>query len=154
DFKAEAPTTQEKKFEKVFQFNPGILRIPAGTTIELRAWATDYYPGREAASSPPYRISVIGTEKHAEMIRQRLESLMNRLEEVTRAEEKIANETRDLKDLSKDKLAKEETTQQLESAKEEQTQAAVNLEQIAKEGLRTLREALRNPTLSPDMLRE
>ena len=90
-----------KYIEHTINFSPAVLGIPAETTIEVRAFAIDYLPGRERSESPVYRIHVMGNAQHAEMVRQNLESLLVQLEEVTRLEEKIASDTRELKDLQK-----------------------------------------------------
>jgi hypothetical protein len=153
-FKTEAASSQEKKFESVFRFSPGLLKVPAESAVELRAYAKDFFPNRELAYSPIYRIQVLGNERHAEMVRQKLESLLARLEEVTRLEEKVAANTRELKELSKEKLSTEEARERAGQIKDEQTQNAAQLEQLAKEGTKTLREAFRNPTMPEKTLRE
>ena len=98
-FRLEAASSQEKRLEERFYFNPSLLGIPADSSVEVRGYALDFFPGREPVYSPGYRIIVMGTEQHAEMIRQKLESMLVRLEEVTRLEEKIASSLKDLKEL-------------------------------------------------------
>jgi len=152
--KAETNSTQQKKIEQRFRISPAMLRIPTDTSLELRAYARDFYPGREPSESPVYRIHVLGNEKHAELIRQQLESVLARLEEVTRLEEKVTDSTRELKDLPSDKLSSDETGERVGETQAEQTQNAANLEQLAKEGTQTLREAFRNPTLPAQTLQD
>jgi hypothetical protein len=154
EFKGRAGTPQEKKLEKSFRFSPAVLRIPADTLVELRATATDFFPGRQPSESPVYRVFVLGNERHAEMIRQRLESLLVHLEEISRLEEKIADTTRDLKALSEQKLAADEATKQLGELKDSQAQNATNLEELSKDGTKLLREAMRNPTIPEETVRE
>jgi hypothetical protein len=149
-----APTAHEKKVEEVFHFSPGLLMVPPDSIVEVRALATDFFPGRHASETSPYRIHVLGTESHAELIRQNLESLLSQLEEVTRLEEKLTASTRSLKELPSDKLKTSEATEQIAAAKEEQAQNASGLNQLAKEGKETLREAFRNPTFSEELLRD
>ena len=152
EFKVQGDAPQARKLEKTFRFSPALLRIPPDSTIELRAQATDYFPGREPAQSSVYRIHVLGNEKHADLIRQRLESLLVRLEEVTRLEEKIAAATGELKD--QDKLAEAEATERIGEVKEDQSQNARSLDEVAREGMKTLREALRNPIFTEQALRD
>ncbi|MEK7684445.1 MAG: hypothetical protein AAB466_03370 [Verrucomicrobiota bacterium] len=152
EFKVQGDSPQARKLEKTFRFSPALLRIPPDSTIELRAQATDFYPGREPAQSSVYRIHVLGNEKHADLIRQRLESLLVRLEEVTRLEEKIAAATGELKD--QDKLAEAEATERIGEVKEDQSQNARSLDEVAREGMKTLREALRNPIFTEQALRD
>lgn len=153
-FKMQAPAPREKKLETTFRFSPTLLKVPADSAVELRAYARDYFPGREPSVSPVYRVLVLGTERHAELVRQKLESLLARLEEVTRLEEKVADRTRELKDLSPDKMKAEETKERVGQAKDEQTQNAAQLEELAKEGAKTLREAFRNPSLPEKTLQD
>ncbi len=153
-FRMQAPTSQEKRLETTFRLSPTLLRIPADSAIELRAYAKDSFPGREPSLTPLYRISVLGNERHAELVRQKLESLLARLEEVTRLEEKVAESTRELKELTKEDMATEKARERVGQAKEEQNQTAAQLEELAKEGAKTLREAFRNPTMPEKTLRD
>ena len=154
NFRSEAESSQEKRFEERFYFNPALLGIPADSSVELRTYATDFFPGREPVESHLYRVFVLGTEQHAEMIRQKLESMLVRLEEVTRLEEKIAATLSQLKELSKQDLSDEEASEALDEAADEQARNARDLERLAEEGTDTVREGMRNPTLPNDKLQE
>ncbi|MGV3773739.1 MAG: hypothetical protein ACO1QB_12615 [Verrucomicrobiales bacterium] len=148
EFKAE--TSSETTAERTFNFSPAILKIAADSSAELRAFAVDYYPGRPVVESNPYRIHVIGVSRHAEMVRQNLESLLMQLEEVSRAQEKLAHDTLELKELGK--LDSDEAAKKMEELQEAQEQAANNLKQMANEGMKALKDALRNPSFSEDLL--
>jgi hypothetical protein len=152
EFRIQAETPQEKRFQHSFHFSPRMLRIPPDSVVELQSYATDYFPRRQPVMSPIYRVLVLGTETHAELIRQRLESLLVRLEEITRLEEKIIAGTTALAD--PEKMNSENAAEQIENVRREQLQNAAALDQVAREGMQTLREAIRNPTLSEQMLRE
>ena len=141
-----------KYIEHTINFSPAVLGIGPETTIEIRAFAVDSLPGRERSESPVYRIHVMGNAQHAEMIRQNLESLLVQLEEVTRLEEKIASDTRDIKDLQK--LDTPEAAKKISDLEQAQQQNAVQLQQLAQEGMKTLREALRNPAFNEETLAE
>jgi hypothetical protein len=154
EFKVETETPHEKRFEQTFRFSPTLLLIPPDSVVQLRGFATDYFPGREPSYTTVYRIHVLGNETHAELVRQNLESLLTRLEEVTRLEEKIAAQTRDLQNLPEDALKSDETTGQIQETEQEQTQNAANLEELAREGSMVLREAIRNPTFPEETLRD
>jgi hypothetical protein len=154
EFKVQASSPRERKFEETFRFSPALLLIPPDSVIELRGFATDFFPGREPSYTTVYRIHVLGNERHAEIVRQNLESLLTRLEEVTRLEEKIAAQSRDLHDLPEEKLNTEEAAGQIGTAEQEQAQNASNLEELAQDGARVLREAFRNPTFPEETLRD
>lgn len=144
--------TDTKYIEHTVNFSPAVLGIPPETTIEIRAFAVDYLPGRERSESPVYRIHVMGNAQHAEMVRQNLESLLVQLEEVTRLEEKIASDTREMKDLQK--LDTPEAAKKISELEQAQQQNAAQLQQLAQEGMKTLREALRNPAFDEQTLTE
>ena len=73
--------TQETEFETGFHFSPAVLGIGKDTTVELAVWATDHLPGREPSRTMPYRLHILGTEDHAEMVRQKLEDILENLED-------------------------------------------------------------------------
>ena len=141
-----------KYVEHTINLSPAVLGIGPETTIEIRAFAVDSLPGRERSESPVYRIHVMGNAQHAEMIRQNLESLLVQLEEVTRLEEKIASDTRDMKDL--EKLDTPEAAKKISDLEQAQQQNAAQLQQLAQEGMKTMREALRNPAFNEETLAE
>lgn len=144
--------TDTKYIEHTVNFSPAVLGLASESTIEIRAFAVDYMPGRERSESPVYRIHVMGNAQHAEMVRQNLESLLVQLEEVTRLEEKIASDTREMKDLQK--LDTPEAAKKISELEQTQQENAKQLQQLAQEGMKTLREALRNPAFNEQTLTE
>ncbi len=149
---ASSPDPKNKRLEQSFVFTPAVAGVTRDATVELRAWAIDYFPGRTRSESPVYRIHILGVEQHAEMLRQRMESLLAQLDEVSRLEEKIAAATRELQDSTKP--GSEKDTKQLQEAKEQQQQNAQTLKEMAEEGTKALREATRNPAFTPEMIME
>ncbi len=152
DYVQDIAAHDTKYLEHTFNFSPAVLGVPPDSTIEIRAFAVDYLPGRERSESPVYRIHVVGNAQHAEMVRQNLESLLVQLEEVTRLEEKIANDTRELKDLQK--LDSPEAARKISELEQAQQQNAAQLQEMAAEGMKDLREALRNPAFNEEVLSE
>lgn len=152
EIKIRKKSPREKKVEEVFQWSPAVFRIGPDTLVELVAFATDYFPGRERAESTVYRIHVLGNEKHADLVRQNLESVLARIEEVARLEEKILAKTAELND--DEKLSAKDAAGKIGKAGEEQQQNAKNLESLAKEGMEALREALKNPIFKEEMLQQ
>lgn len=147
------PNARNKKdLEKVFRWSPAIYRVPADTSVEIHAFAGDYFPERERADSRVHRIHVLGKEQHAELIRQRLESLLARVEEVARLEEKIMANTGDLAE--NEKLTEQQKNERIGKVNEEQERNAKNLEQMASEGMKALQEALKNPIFTEQALQE
>ena len=150
DFKTDAPQPRPPEHSASFAFSPSVFRIPPNTTVELRGFASDDLPGRRSVQSVPYRVHILSNERHAEMVRQRMEALLAQLEEVTRLEEKVAEDARNLSELSPEKQAAKETGDRISGVNEEQKQSTRNLEQMAREGLQALREAIRNPAFKSE----
>ena len=153
-FSAQASTTSERTLEETFHFSPGLLAIEPDSVVELRGFATDYFPGRAPSYTVVHRVHVLGNERHAELVRQNLESLLAHLEEVTRLEEKVAADTAELQGLPKEQLSSDEAAERAGAAKDDQARNAAQLEELARAGKKTLQEAFRNPTFSEETLRE
>lgn len=152
NFIARAPTSDQKQFEHGFRFSPVLLGIKEDSVVELRARATDRFPGRTPSESTLYRIFVVSPERHAELVRQNLESILTRVEEVTRQEEAVLTATQALSE-NKDIESAEAASKAGELA-ERQELNSKNLEELSKDGAQVLREAMRNPTFSEQNLRE
>jgi hypothetical protein len=153
-FPFKSKSTQTKSQQETYLLSPSLLRIPPDTLIEVRGMAMDHFPGRAPVVTEPHRIFVIGLVRHAELVRQQLENLFAQLEEVTRREEGIAAKTRELGDLPEQKLAAEEAAKQAGEQAEQQRRNAQDLERLAQEGARTMREAMRNPTFNEETIRD
>jgi hypothetical protein len=153
-FKKVAAGAQERRFTNTFLFSPTVLRIPADSVVEVKGLATDFLPGREPAESATHRINIVGLAKHAEAVRQQLDALFAQVEEVTRKEEAIANATRELMGLPEDKLKSEEAGKKAGEQADEQARNAAQLDRLAQQGQDIVREAMRNPTLTQQTLRE
>ncbi len=151
-FRTDATNTLHKKLEATYSFTPTILGAAVDTTLIVRGMALDFFPGREPVVTPPRRIQVVGNEQHAETVRQKLESLMSQLEEVTRTEEKVAHETSTLQqDQAASEVAAAKRAAELKATQE---QNANQLREMSEEGMSLLREAMRNPTFSEKVLSE
>ncbi|MEO6184267.1 MAG: hypothetical protein ABIP71_14405, partial [Verrucomicrobiota bacterium] len=152
EIKIQPSSPHLKNLEKTFRWSPAIFRIPEDSSVEIQAVARDYLPARERAESSVHRIHILGKEKHAELIRQKLESLLARVEEVTRLEEKVMANTTDVSE--NDKLTDQQKSERIGKANEDQERNAKNLEQLANEGMKTLQEALKNPVFTEQTLQE
>ncbi len=153
EIKAEMTSAQEKKVEEVFLWSPTLYRIPADSTVELQGFARDYFPKRERARTASYLIRVLSPEAHAEMLRQNLEALMAQIEDVTRLQEKIVSDTREVEESSHD-LPGAPQFARLTQSKEEQLQNAQRLAELSRQGQNTVREAMKNALIPEDTIRQ
>jgi len=144
---------QAKTLGGHYDFSPVLLDIPPDSTILVRGLAIDYYPGREPTSSLIYRIHVLSRESHARLIHDQLEKLMEQLEELTRRQEGILQAGKTVRGKSPDQLASPDSTQKLGEQSGEQSQTAAQLKELARQVGATIAEALRNPQISPETLK-
>ncbi|MEI6808757.1 MAG: hypothetical protein WCN95_08540, partial [bacterium] len=138
----------------VFEFSPLVAHVPEGAVVTLRAYATDYFPGRKPAESMPLKICVLTKAMHAKLVQERMEEIQSRVEELTRDEERLLDDNRELSKLSPEKLASEQTTNSLKEKEDEERSNSERLESLAEEGEKALQEALRNSAIPEKMLGE
>ena len=151
EIKTELSSTQQKKAEAVFVWSPAHYRIPADSTVELQGFALDYYPKRERARTASYLIHVLSPEAHAEMLRQNLEALMAQIEDITRLQEKIVSDTREVKESDKDQ-PDPQGAGRLNQSRDDQLQNAERLAELSRQGESTVREAMKNPLIPADTI--
>jgi len=153
EIKAELPSSQQKKVEDIFLWSPALYRIPADSTVELQGFAQDYFPKRARTRTGSYAIRVLSAESHAEMLRQDLEALMAQIEDVTRLQEKIVSDTREVKE-STNELTGAQPFARLTQSHEEQQQNAQRLAELGRQGEDTVREAMKNSLIPEDTIRQ
>lgn len=152
EVKIMAPNARDKKLEKVFLWSPREFRIPPDSTVELQGYARDYYPERERSRTAPYRIRVLSPEEHAELVRQELEDVMAQIEDVTRLQEKIAANLRDVKD--SEKLPESQKSARIAESKNDQLQNSSHLDDLSQQAQSALQEAMKNPAFPADNIRQ
>ncbi|HEX4084435.1 MAG TPA: hypothetical protein VHY22_05980 [Chthoniobacteraceae bacterium] len=137
-----------------YDFSPALLQIQPDTTILVRGLAIDYYPNRQPASSPIYRIHVLSRESHARLIHDQFEKMLEQLEELTRRQEAIMQAGQAVRKQSPQDLANQQSAQKLGEQSNEQKQNAGQLKDLAKQIADNMAEALRNPEISPETLKD
>jgi hypothetical protein len=152
EIKTQTASSGIKAAEKVFLWSPSMYRIPMDSTVEMEGFARDYFPDRERSRTALYRIRVLSPEEHAELVRQQLEALVTQVEEVTRLQEKIVAGLGEVKEA--DKMAPAQKSSRLDQSKEDQMQNAAHLDELSKEGERSVREAMKNPLFKEETVRQ
>src|SRR5208337_3576642 len=152
EVKTQPPSPRARTAEKTFLWSPSICRIPADSTVEMQGYARDYYPDRERARTATYQIHVLSPEEHAEMVREQLEAIMAQIEEVTRLQEKVVTGVAEVKDA--EKMPAERKSARLGQSKDEQTENAAHLDQLSRDGEQTVREAMKNPLMDAETIRQ
>jgi hypothetical protein len=152
EVKTQTASSSVKATEKVFLWSPSMYHIPMDSTVEMEAFARDYFPDRERTRTAVYRIRVLSPEEHAELVRQQLEGLLTQVEEVTRMQEKIVAGLGEVKEA--DKMAPAQKSSLLAQGKDDQMQNAANLDELSKQGERSVEEAMKNPLFKEDIIRQ
>ena len=137
-----------------YDFCPAVLQIQPDTTILVRGLAIDYYPRREPATSPLYRIHVLSREAHARLVHDEFEKLAEQLEELTRRQEAILQSGQAVRSQPAQKLANDDSARRLAEQSGEQTETASRLKDLAAQTAALLTEAMRNPQISQDTLKD
>jgi hypothetical protein len=152
EVKIMTPSPRLKTAAKVFLWSPQIFRIPADSTVELQGYARDFVPDRERSRTAPYHIRVLSPEEHAELVRQQLEDVMARVEEVTRLQEKIADNVRDVND--NEKLPESQKAARLGESKNDQLENSSRLDEMSRQAEAALQEAMKNPLFPEETIRQ
>lgn len=145
---------QEKTVEGIYQFSPALYQLPAGSFVNLRATAIDYYPQRQESESALHRIYVLSKEEHAKYVFEQFEKIRNAIEELARQQENLVGETRQTVSKPPDKMMDNETTKQIGDQTSEQKEYQRQLERLSQETLKVLKEAMRNSAIPENLLKD
>jgi len=133
-----------KRLVGTFLLCPAVLGVPPKSIIALRAMAGDYFPGRNPATSPEYRVYVLSRSEHVRLLKERFEGVLETLEELTRDEEALLKANRQLQALSKPALREPRAAEKLERQANAEAANAEAMRGLADKTARILEEALRN----------
>ncbi|MDC1004406.1 hypothetical protein OAQ34_02160 [Opitutales bacterium] len=130
-----------------FPFDPRLFSLQDGDIAEFSAQALDRMPGRELSSSRTVKFFVVGPEKHAQLIRARMEAIISRTSEIAREQESLLMETIDIEQMveENEESIDPKTDQKLSKLADMQRANSRNLRNNADEGMKVLEEAARNP---------
>lgn len=142
----------QKELDVNFYFSPAIYEIPAGATVVFKGFVSDFFPKRKPIESDIYRVHIVSSAEHAELIRSRLESLLTHLEEISRLQEKLAAASEALGEHLD--LSPATIENRLQNQLDDQAMNATQLEHLARQGLELLREAMRNTQFSDAMMQQ
>ena len=115
--------------------------------IELRLFATDYFPNRKRVYTAPYVLYVLNAEQHAIWVTEQLAKWHRQALEVRDRELQLYETNKQLRDMSPQELDQPETRRQIErQADAEQTNGRrlANLNEVGKD---LLKQAARNPEI-------
>jgi hypothetical protein len=139
-----------------FPFDPTFFTLQDGDIAEFTAQAVDRLPERELTTSRTVRFLVVGPEKHADIIRARMEAIMARTSEIAREQESLLMETIALEEEveASEESIDSKTERKISKLAEMQKTNARNLKTNAEAGMDILEEAARNPTFEPEAIKD
>jgi len=141
-------------FQGTHSFSPSLLNAPNGSTIVIRAHTSDWRENAEPVYSREILVLVESVEANADRMRKEIEDLLGKLSEITNAEEDILMKTLQMQALDSEKASEKSAQRKMETAASEQEDLAKQLEQMSKEGVEILREAMKNPLFDEQTLKE
>jgi hypothetical protein len=139
-----------------FPFDPRLFTLQDGDIAEFSAQVLDRMPGRELSSSRTVRFFVVGPEKHAQLIRENMETIISRTSEIAREQESLLMETIEIEEWVEDseESLDPKTGQKLSKLADMQRTNSRNLRNNAEEGMKVLEEAARNPVFDQEALED
>jgi hypothetical protein len=152
EIKTMTASPRVKKIQKVFLWSPRSFHIPADSTVELQGYARDYFPERERARTSVYHIRILSREEHAELVREQLDAIMARIEEVTCLQEKVASNLHDTQD--NPKLSDTQKNARIGQSKSDQLENSSHLDQLSQQAESAIQEAMKNPVFPGENIRQ
>ncbi len=118
-------------------------KIPEDTQVELAAYTVDYFPDRKPSASWKHTIWVLSPAKHAEKVRDRMDSVLKQLDDRIRDEERQLEENKAIAE-RKEQLNDEKTTEELERLQAGEKTNEDQLQKLTAEMENVMQDALRN----------
>ena len=151
-WKPAAPAApQQRELRAKAAFRPKAEGIQP-QSIELRAFAEDYLPGRARAYSEPFILHILSNEAHAQWIAEQLHQWQRRAVETYEAELDLNQRNKEIRNLAVEELNNPATRNLIEQQAAAEEANARQLGDLAQAGEGLLRQATRNPDFEGDQL--
>ncbi len=147
----------EKEINLSFPFEPGFFGLEDGDQVSFTILVKDRFPNRILTRSKPLKLIILGSEKHAQRITEKMEDLMDQVADIARDQETLLSETRkqskDLEIFNDPELNPEER-EDLGFLSEKQRQISDRLSTLAQKGLALIDNASNNPIFDASNLKD
>ena len=134
-------------------FSPAQLGITP-QTVEVRAFAEDYLPGRDRIYSAPAVFLVMGSADHALWINDQIARWKQQTAEVRDREMELLARNEELQELSADELDAPENRKSIREQAAAEKSNGRRLGRLADSGAELVRQALRNPEFDAGTLEQ
>lgn len=138
-----------------FPFDPSIFQLTDGQEVIFSASAKDHFPNREPTFSKPLRFKIIGPEKHAAMIKAKIDGIISDVSEIARNQEAVQFETLSMQEKitrNEEASLNENHRSDIQELQRDQKGLASQLKSTANNGLTIMNEAAKNPFFDPETL--
>ncbi len=146
--------SEAKEVVQKFTFSPVTMQIPEDTSVRLCAYSTDYLPGRKPSASSIHRIFILSSAQHEKLLRQSLDDIQAKIEELARAEEELINRNQGLKPDKAGDMDPETLEEELRKSEDSERKGASSLEELRAEIQELMKEAMRNNNISSESIRK
>jgi hypothetical protein len=115
--------------------------------VEVRIFATDYYPDRPRVYSPPFLLFVLSPEQHAIWITEQMSKWHRQSLEVRDREMRLYEENKSIRSLSAEELDQPQNRRRVENQAAAERANGRRLAGLTTSGKELLRQAARNPEI-------
>lgn len=121
-------------------------------TLEVRAYAEDFYPNRERIYSQTFVLHIMAPSDHANWLTKEFGNWFSRAREVYEREQQLHETNRQLFALSPEELDRPENRRRLEQQASSEASNARRLEALTRHGRDLIRQAAKNDEFDADRL--
>lgn len=144
---------QDRQLTAETAFSPVALGLTPQKVV-LRAQARDFLPGREPSESIDYTIHIMSLAEHAASIERKLDALQSKLESLTRTEENLWDENKNLQMQDDKGIESKETEAKLGEQADAEKANAQAMDQLQQEMKDLLKDAMRNSQIPPEAMKD
>ncbi|MEO1857246.1 MAG: hypothetical protein ABGY95_07785 [Rubritalea sp.] len=145
------PTLRNAAEPMIFSFQAYDIRPQK---LAMQAWSEDYKEGRARSYSAPITIYVLTKQEHRELIEQRTQAAINKLEDIMRAEQDALDENTRLERKSGEELQQQENKEKLAEQGDKEKENADAMKELSKEMEDIFKDAAKNGKIDPATMKK
>ena len=126
-----------------------------GDSVSFKIVAKDRFPDRKPTISNELKLQIVGSEKHAQIMTERLENLMGEVAGIARDQETLQSQTENQSEkliIQRNPVLNQEETKQLKMLLDQQISISDRLSSASGRGLKLLTRASKNPLFEASRL--
>jgi hypothetical protein len=148
-----AGTPAETSLMSPVAFSPLVHEIEP-QKLSLRAYTEDYYPERGRVYSQAIEIYILTRDEHAQMLKDRFDRIIGKLEDAAREEQSNLDENKRLERLPDEDLAEPEALERLQKQAEAEKENAEKIDEMNEEMQQLFQDALRNGEMEKETMKK